>query len=78
MCYQRKKTDSGNDVIKSLNNHSLLNVDCFSTLKCDETDVISVTLSGFDGGLFVDMSDDQSFQFYHWKDIAANTGLKVL
>lgn len=42
-----------------------------ATLESDGSDVTSVTLSSkFPGGLFVAMSDDKTFQYYAWEDIA--------
>ena len=48
-----------------------------STLRSDGSDLTSVSLPGFKGGLFVAMSDDQTFQFYRWSDIAKRAGLRV-
>jgi 3-phytase len=36
----------------------------------DGSDVTEVALPGFETGLFVAMSDNKTFHFYHWKDIA--------
>ena len=37
----------------------------------DGSDVVAVTLGPqFPGGLFVAMSDDRTFHFYDWRDIA--------
>ena len=49
----------------------------FSTQQSDGSDVTSVSLPGFDGGLFVAMSTDKTFQYYHWEDIAKRAGLRV-
>lgn len=47
------------------------------TNQSDGSDVTAVSLPGFEGGLFVAMSTDSTFQLYRWKDIAAKAGLKV-
>lgn len=47
------------------------------TNQSDGSDVTSVSLPGFDGGLFVAMSTDSTFQLYRWKDIAKKAGLKI-
>jgi 3-phytase len=39
-------------------------------VKSDGSDVTSKSLPGFPHGLFVAMTDDGSFQFYKWEDIA--------
>ena len=36
----------------------------------DGSEVTEVALPGFPSGLFVAMSDNKTFHFYHWKDIA--------
>jgi 3-phytase len=36
----------------------------------DGSDVTEIALPGFETGLFVAMSDNKTFHFYHWKDIA--------
>lgn len=41
-----------------------------STIESDGSDVTSIALPGFPHGLFVAMSDDKTFQFYRWEDIA--------
>lgn len=41
-----------------------------STIESDGSDVTSATLPGFPHGLFVAMSDDKTFQFYRWEDLA--------
>jgi 3-phytase len=50
--------------------HRLVRVVKLSTNKSDGSEVVSTTLPGFPGGLFVAMSDDKTFQFYRWQDIA--------
>ncbi|NCU03430.1 MAG: phytase [Chitinophagaceae bacterium] len=47
------------------------------TNQSDGSDVTSVSLPGFEGGLFVAMSTDSTFQLYRWKDIAEKAGLKL-
>ena len=41
-----------------------------STNNSDGNEVTSVPLPGFSDGLFVAMSDNRTFQFYHWQDLA--------
>lgn len=48
-----------------------------STTQSDGSDVTSVSLPGFKGGMFAAMSDDKTFQFYRWTDLAKAAGLKV-
>lgn len=48
-----------------------------STRESDGSDVTSTSLPGFEGGLFVAMSTDKTFQLYRWTDLAAKAGLKV-
>lgn len=44
-----------------------------STSNSDGSDMVSVALnSDFKHGLFVAMSDDRTFQFYRWEDLAGN------
>lgn len=40
-----------------------------STIESDGSDVTSQSLPGFPHGLFVAMSDDQTFQFYRWEEL---------
>jgi 3-phytase len=48
-----------------------------STNQSDGSDVTSISLPGFEGGLFVAMSTDKTFQFYSWKSIATKAGLRI-
>jgi 3-phytase len=57
--------------------HILLKVVKMSTINSDGSEITSLSLPGFDGGMFVAMSDDKTFQFYRWKDIAAAAGLRI-
>lgn len=50
--------------------HPLLKVIRTSTTESDGSEVTSVALPGFPKGLFVAMSDDKTFQFYRWEDLA--------
>jgi len=51
--------------------HKLLKVVDVSTNNSDGSDVTSIPLTEkFQGGLFVAMSDDKTFQYYSWADIA--------
>lgn len=47
-----------------------------STRESDGSDVTSVALPGFPGGLFVAMSTDRTFHFYAWDDLARAAGLE--
>jgi 3-phytase len=49
--------------------HSLIGVIKVSTSESDGSEVTSEELPGFTTGLFVAMSDDRTFQFYHWDDL---------
>ncbi len=49
--------------------HQLIKRIPFSTNNSDGSDVTSVELLGFKGGLFVAMSDNKTFQFYSWQQI---------
>ncbi len=56
------RRDGKNDFIKSVH---------VSTSNSDGSDVVSIPLNAdFKHGLFVAMSDDKTFQFYRWEDIA--------
>ncbi len=48
-----------------------------STDQSDGSDVTSISLPGFEGGMFVAMSTDKTFQLYRWADIAKKAGLRV-
>ncbi|MBL7736394.1 MAG: phytase [Chitinophagaceae bacterium] len=48
-----------------------------STLESDGSDVSSVSLPGFEGGIFVAMSADKTFQYYRWVDISEKGKLKT-
>ncbi|MFT4156067.1 phytase [Parafilimonas sp.] len=59
------------------NEHKRITSVAVSTSQSDGSDATSISLPGFEGGLFVAMSTDKTFQYYRWKDIAAKAGLKV-
>lgn len=59
------------------NQHKRITSIAVSTDQSDGSDVTSVSLPGFEGGLFIAMSTNKTFQYYRWKDIAAKAGLKV-
>lgn len=44
-----------------------------SIVESDGSDVTSRNLPGFPRGLFVAMTDDGTFQFYKWEDLASNS-----
>lgn len=53
--------------------HERVKIVKVSTIESDGSDVTSVALSKlFPKGLFVAMSDNQTFQFYSWQDIAGD------
>jgi len=57
--------------------HKLIKIVDVSTIRSDGSEVTSVPLGEkFPNGLFVAMSDDKTFQFYSWTDIAGDD-LKV-
>jgi 3-phytase len=49
--------------------HPEIAVVALSTVESDGSDVTSVSLPGFEKGLFVAMTDDGTFQFYDWRDL---------
>lgn len=57
--------------------HSRMAIVPVSTNQSDGSDVVSCTLPGFPGGLFVAMSTDKTFQFYSWQSIAEKAKLPV-
>jgi 3-phytase len=58
-------------------NHQLVKIIDVSTNSSDGSEVTNISLNEkFLGGLFVAMSDDKTFQFYSWEDIAG-TDLKI-
>ncbi len=62
--------------LSSPHHHPLLGSVRLSTRESDGSDVTSVPLPGFPGGLFVAMSADRTFHFYAWEDLAAVLGIK--
>jgi len=48
-----------------------------STDQSDGSEITSVSLPNFAGGLFVAMSTDRTFHYYRWSDIAKRAGLKI-
>lgn len=56
--------------------HQLIKSIPFSTNNSDGSDVTSVELPGFKGGLFVAMSDNKTFQFYSWQQIMERFSVK--
>lgn len=59
------------------NEHKRIKSIAVSTEESDGSDVTSVSLPGFEGGLFVAMSTDKTFQYYSWESIVQKTGLQV-
>lgn len=49
-----------------------------STNESDGSEVTSVSLPRFAGGLFAAMSTDGAFQFYRWSDLAKRAGLRIM
>jgi 3-phytase len=56
--------------------HKLIKQIPFSTVNSDGSDVTSVDLPGYKGGLFVAMSDNKTFQFYSWQHIMERLSVK--
>jgi len=53
--------------------HKLITVINTGTVNSDGSDIVSVPLDEtFKKGLFVAMSDDKTFQFYKWEDLAGS------
>lgn len=52
--------------------HPLVKTIPVSTNESDGSDVTSIPLPGFPHGLFIAMSDDKTFQYYRWEDLAGN------
>ena len=69
--YSRTGTGIDHDKYKKITSIPLQSV------LSDGSEVTSTSLPGFPHGLFVAMSDDKTFQFYRWQDIATRYGLKV-
>jgi 3-phytase len=57
--------------------HARIAVIPVSTQQSDGSELTNISLPGFKGGLFVAMSDDQTFQYYRWSDLARKAGLRV-
>ncbi len=57
--------------------HQLIASIPVSTNQSDGSDVTSTSLPGFEGGLFVAMSTDKTFQYYHWIDLAKKANLRI-
>jgi 3-phytase len=53
-------------------NHPNIKTITTSTIASDGSEITSVALPGFPHGLFVAMSDDKTFQFYRWEDLAGD------
>ncbi|TKB97680.1 phytase [Pedobacter cryophilus] len=63
---------------KNPHDHPLITSIKVSTNQSDGSDIVSVPLNNdFKHGLFVAMSDDKTFQFYRWEDLAKANNLKV-
>jgi len=64
----------------SLNNphaHPFLTSVRVSTRESDGSELVSESIPGFPGGLFVAMSTDRTFHYYAWQDIAEAAGMKT-
>lgn len=55
---------------KNPHDHPHLHTAKVQANESDGSDVTEIALPGFETGLFVAMSDNKTFHFYHWKDIA--------
>ena len=59
--------------VKNANDHQLITAVKVSTNQSDGSEIYSGALNkDFKHGLFVAMSDNQTFQFYRWEDLAGN------
>ena len=56
--------------------HTLIKSIPFSTNNSDGSDITSIELPGFKGGLFVAMSDNKTFQFYSMAQIVERLSIK--
>ncbi len=56
----------------SIHHHPCIKIISSSTVESDGNDVTGVSLPGFPHGLFVAMSENKTFQFYRWEDIAGD------
>lgn len=56
--------------------HPLLKAVDVTAIQSDGSEVTSVELPGFPGGLFVAMSEGRVFHYYAWQDLARAAGLK--
>lgn len=56
--------------------HPMLKAVDVAAIESDGSEVTSVGLPGFPGGLFVAMSEGKVFHFYAWDDLAKAAGLK--
>lgn len=63
--------------VSNPNDHPLLKKIKLNLIDSDGSDVTSFSLPEFPHGFFVAMSDDKTFQFYRWEDLAGNE-LKAL
>lgn len=61
----------------SPHSHTRVAVIPLSASQSDGSDMLSVSLPGFPGGLFVTMSDDLTFQYYSWEAMAQKAGLRI-
>ncbi len=57
--------------------HQRISVIPVATHQSDGSEITSYSLPGFEGGLFVAMSTDRTFQYYRWKDMAKKASLLV-
>ncbi|MBX2961099.1 MAG: phytase [Cyclobacteriaceae bacterium] len=60
-------------LLDSPHEHREIFVVSLAIAESDGSDVTSRSIPGFPGGLFVAMSDDGTFQYYRWEDIAGST-----
>lgn len=63
--------------LTSTHTHPEIAVIKTSTSESDGSDVTSRSLPGFPFGLFVAMSDDKTFQYYRWEDLAGRQLMKI-
>jgi 3-phytase len=71
--YTREGTpaDPEEELAAEPHNHKLIKIVNVMTNKSDGSEIVNVQLNNkFPGGLFVAMSDNRTFQYYSWADIA--------
>lgn len=65
-----QRNNSFNIYTRDLHKHLRIASVPMSTRESDGSDISSVNLPRFEGGIFVAMSTDKTFQYYRWTHIA--------